>query len=882
VTRRAVRHAAAALTLAPLLTLAGVGLPLTGASAGQAAGHPPRLATVTGDAGRGGAVILLLRDQFQTPTLDALNNARQAAVSSSQAPVLAQLHSLGATSVLSLVSVNAIASHVSAADVQALRSNPAVVRIGPDVHVPILGAPPAVASSTVSAGSVSTARTGAKVSPKICPTDPKKPFLEPEALSVLHAQVSGKNPDESSHVATGKGVIVAIDGMNELAGNPNFIRPNGKHVVIDAPNPNEDDSDGEYYGDASSVAAQGTVVYDYSKELPYSGLPKGCTFVLRGVAPDASLVDTTEVALTRSQLRLPYKTESAIIAGIDYDVLSVHADILSESYGYEQVPGQYAMFYGANDAAVRAGVTVVVSSGDSGVSGTMSSPSTDPLVIEAGATNTLRLEAQGYGYDGWTDNNITPLSSGGTAPNNRLPDLVAPGYSGEAACSQQGSDCPSQTQTEAFGGTSESCPLIAGAAADVIQAYADAHGGTKPTPAVVKELLVSGAQDIDSPSDQQGGGLLDIYAATRAAQRFHDGTGKPSDSASLVASPSQLVVAGTGTAKTSVKLFNTSGSAATVTGEYRSLGALKQIGKTVTEKVTAPKSGAKLPVDGAKAAAPIHFTVPTGLDRLTADMIWPDASNANVLSYTLVDPKGRLTQISYDYGNGGSVPDIQHVEVADPTPGTWTALIKWANGRGHLQELPNTPGSYRGDLSFRVMGAHFVTSKASGPVVIPAGSSKTVPLTVALPKAPGDHPESVQFVGGKGQSLSLAVARRTLIPSQGGSFDTLITSSVGRGVGQISTFDIDVPAGKKSLDVHFTVPDTSADNELSYFLIDPSGDVVDQVSTPSGDAADVAGKAVLSATKPVKGRWEIDVMLDLTTSGREFTQTIPGTVSYGG
>ena len=208
-----------------------------------------------------------------------------------------------------------------------------------------------------------------------------------------------------------------------------------------------------------------------------------------------------------------------MVAGIDHAVVTEHADVLSESYGYRQTPGQYSVFYAANDAAVAAGVTVVVSSGDSGVSGTVSSPATDPHVIAVGATNTLRLVSQAYGYTDWTNNNITPLSSGGTAPNNRVVDLVAPGYGGEAACSPAGSDCPTNTQTEAFGGTSESCPLVAGAVADVIQAYADTHQGTKPTPALIKQILAGTAQDVGAPADEQGAGLLDVYAAVRAAQQ---------------------------------------------------------------------------------------------------------------------------------------------------------------------------------------------------------------------------------------------------------------------------------------------------------------------------------------------------------------------------
>ena len=80
----------------------------------------------------------------------------------------------------------------------------------------------------------------------------------------------------------GHGVIVANDGIStapsgDLVGNPNFVRPaadGGGSVVVGAtPGDTTDSTDGEYYGDASSIDAQGTVLYQYSKELPYSGMP---------------------------------------------------------------------------------------------------------------------------------------------------------------------------------------------------------------------------------------------------------------------------------------------------------------------------------------------------------------------------------------------------------------------------------------------------------------------------------------------------------------------------------------------------------------------------------------------------------------------------------
>ena len=79
--------------------------------------------------------------------------------------------------------------------------------------------------------------------------------------------------------------------------------------------------------------------------------------------------------------------------------------------------------------------------------------------------------------------------------------------------------CPDYS-TEAMRGTSEAAPLIAGAAADVIQAYRDTHHGASPTPEVVQEILASTATDLNNPADQQGDGLLNVYAAVKAAQQM--------------------------------------------------------------------------------------------------------------------------------------------------------------------------------------------------------------------------------------------------------------------------------------------------------------------------------------------------------------------------
>src|SRR5215471_12319828 len=112
-------------------------------------------------------------------------------------------------------------------------------------------------------------------------------------------------------------------------------------------------------------------------------------------------------------------------------------------------------------------------------------------------------------------------------------------------------------------------PFIS-AAANVIQAYRDTHGGNTPTPALVKQILTSTATDIGADADQQGAGLLNVYAAVQAARQMPGTSQAHSNDPELVATPTQLDVRGarSSTVNTAVTLYNASSNTERVSGTY--------------------------------------------------------------------------------------------------------------------------------------------------------------------------------------------------------------------------------------------------------------------------------------------------------------------------
>src|ERR1700722_10642761 len=382
-------------------------------------------------------VIVVFKNQFpgvaDTPSNTAM---RSSVVRSSQSGVLAQLTETHSVNVKSFSLINALSATVSPGEDKYLAGNPAVSEVAPALPIPLAGS----TSPVTIAHTAAKAAAGVKPLPGACTTG-KTVQLNPEALGNIHAaSQSGKGDVAQALGYTGAGVKVAFiaDGLD--INNPDFIRANGQHVFVDyqdfsGTGTNAPTGGGEAFIDSSAVAAQGRELYNVAG---YGvGLSTACKIRILGVSPGASLVGLNVFGSALNAYN------SVFLESINYAVNHDHVNVINESFGSNPFPDTSSLDLTkmADDAAVKAGVTVTVSTGDAGVTNTIGSPATDPNIISAGATTTYRAYAQTGeggittpGVKGWIDNNISGLSSGGFAQNGATVDVVAPGDLGWTLC----------------------------------------------------------------------------------------------------------------------------------------------------------------------------------------------------------------------------------------------------------------------------------------------------------------------------------------------------------------------------------------------------------------------------------------------------------------
>jgi hypothetical protein len=816
-------------------------------------------------------VIVVFKNQLGAIPETAGNEAtRDSAVAGIQNPVVHELGLTDAQNVKAFQVINALSATVSPGEAERLAANPEVAEVVKDEPIPVATPTSITTTGTAdgdSAGSIDgsaggTIKNGCLPSPEV--------QLDPQAIETIHAaSQSGTGNNAQALGYTGAGVKVAFiaDGLNTK--DPDFIRADGQKVFVDyqdfSGTGTKAPTDGaEAFLDASSIAAQGLQTYDVSGYG--AGLSQPCLIRILGVAPGASLVGLNVFGSSNEAFN------SVFLEAINYAVSVDHVNVINESFGSNPFPDSASLDLTrmADDAAVAAGVTVTVSTGDAGSTDTIGSPATDPDVISAGATTTYRAYAQTgigginlEGVRGWLNNNISGLSSGGFAQDGTTVDVVAPGDLNWALCSpplRKYAACSNfagkPADVELQGGTSEASPLTAGTAALVIQAYAEAHGGTDPTPAVVKQIITGTATDIDAPGDQQGAGLIDAYAAVLAARSYAGSTGKPAGHA-LLKSANQLNVVGQpGTSETLGETVTNDGKATTTVGlSSRTLGSYVSLGSTAVT-LDASTGDATL----------VQFTVPAGQARLDASVT---SAIGGALNLSLFTPDRKLAEYNLAQG-AGNYGDAQ---VADPAAGTWTALIA---------------GQTNGTVLFGARAAPwapFGTLSASSLTLAP-GASGTVSLTVPTPSSPGDQAGSIVFTDtGTGPAFTdvttVPVTLRSLVPTPDPSttFSGTLTGGNGResDTGQTAYYQFDVGSGLGVLNADISSPD--ADNTFMAELVDPGTGQSASTATNSqidagsgGPTAVLQDGAQLHVLDPDAGRWTLIIDFYNTVSGTGLDQ----------
>jgi hypothetical protein len=840
------------------------------------------------------SVIVVLHDQLASLPPDKSHvGSRRLQATSDQNSVLGRLSGAKPMKLNHFAVANAFSVTVTPAQAAALSADPSVAAVIPDEKV----------SVTVSAPPIARAPLRTQPAPNLtppvpgaCPTDPTKPLLEPEALTDTNTASDNPADKTAQQLTDGSGVKVAYiaDGINP--DSPDFIRPNGQHVITDYKAFSADgqapaDGGAEAFGDASSIAAQGTVPHDLSTFVnPAYSLPVGCNIRIEGMAPGASIV----------ALKVDFYT-SSIVQAIDYAVSTAHVDVLNESFGGNPTPDSssrsaISLF---NDMAVAAGVTVTVSSGDAGITGTIGNPSTDPNVISVGATTNSRGYAQ-TGYAAfrfsngtWVNDEVSSLSSAGFTQGGRTIDLSAPGEAGWAACEASSPECANYnggtSDFQLFGGTSQSAPLTAGAAALVISAYRATHSGASPSPSLVKTLLVSTATDLGLPAEEQGAGLLNSRAAVEAAMTYPDATAlAPSDVASNIAlSTNQLNISGApGSTHTStVTVRNVGNKPLTVSTGTRTFATLSTASKTVALNATTDPTFPYATSGAPWVYKKVTFTVPAGMDRLSAQMIWQGAARTvagfsvtPVVRLTVLDPTG--TYVADSRPQGGSVSaNYANLDVRQPKAGTWTAIVYTVFGAsGYTGDVTLETDTQRAEPVGRITPAVFALSP---------GQARPVQVSLTTPTSGGDIADAVTFATSAGHTTAVPAVLRTVVRTSTGAgrFAGTITGGNGRAgsASESFTYAFDVPRGKQDLDVAVQLANDPGDL-LEGVLVDPHDQVQSVGSNAHVDrSGNVVGQGLgmqLTTANPVPGRWRMVVLVQNPVTGNEISQAFAGLITF--
>jgi serine protease AprX len=177
----------------------------------------------------------------------------------------------------------------------------------------------------------------------------------------------------------------------------------------------------------------------------------------------------------------------------------------SESEDVDDRSNYYDRYYNGQN-----GLTILFAAGNDGPnSGTVGAPST--------AKNTITVGNHQNRYSGSPDSIMSGSSRGPTDDGRIKPDLIAPGGYVRSCRAQEAGDTGGATWSNTYyleyTGTSMATPNAAGAAVMVREYLEEIAQRPSPQGALVKALLILGAEDVgsrDIPNDDEGWGRLNL------------------------------------------------------------------------------------------------------------------------------------------------------------------------------------------------------------------------------------------------------------------------------------------------------------------------------------------------------------------------------------
>jgi serine protease AprX len=296
---------------------------------------------------------------------------------------------------------------------------------------------------------------------------------------------------------TGKGIKVMVTDTGVDGTHPAFDGRKIYFSTLNAPYTNWTD----YFGHGTHCA--GIILGNGSYRGPPA--PQGINGTYAGVAPEALLMGEIIDWDANDDLKYGRTVEDII-----NDTEQHGAQVSSNSWSCCGVVQTYGITASIYDDAVRdsnktapgnQSIVYVFAAGNSGP-GNIITPGVAKNVITVGATGDRK-----GGYD---ENYLTGFSSRGpVADGRRKPDVVAPGLYIMSAYA----NTPNFSYVS-MSGTSMATPGVAGASTLIID-YLNKTYGLSPSPAMVKAILINGADQLLNPSykyadSNQGWGRVNL------------------------------------------------------------------------------------------------------------------------------------------------------------------------------------------------------------------------------------------------------------------------------------------------------------------------------------------------------------------------------------